>query len=293
MKRGSISRNKIPTLSLWNIDDEKPFNVVLFNSIAPPDMPQYKAHKKSHFVIGYCVEGSFKSYINFNEQEVVAGDARLINPNQIHFVKPANRRKVTVITIAFHKSFCAKLHLSAHVKMLIHAQNVNIGAHGLNYQEDVIALLFRAILQEFRNHKRSSPGITQLMTLLLTLICEQGDVRKEMTKASFIFYSFLQLLDDLSSTTHRVSDYSSKLEISEKSLNRACNTMVQQSAQNIIHQRVNFEAKRQLAYENTSSKEIAYAVGFKTPVQFSKFFRQHNSQTPLEYRKKAQGGFVS
>ena len=157
--------------------------------------------------------------------------------------------------------------------MLIHSQNVNIEVRGLGFHNDVIALLFRAILKEFQNHNKISPSIVQLMTLLLTLICEQSDVGTKMPKASFIYYSFLKLLEDLFPKTHRVSDYSDKLEISEKTLNRACNTVAEHSAQNIIHQRINFEAKRQLAYENSSSKEIAYSVGFRNPVQFFKILQ--------------------
>ena len=65
MKRKSNSRSKIPTISLWNIDEEKTFDAVLFDAVAPLDMPQYKAHRKSHFVVGYCIKGSFKSYIDF------------------------------------------------------------------------------------------------------------------------------------------------------------------------------------------------------------------------------------
>jgi AraC-like DNA-binding protein len=69
--------------------------------------------------------------------------------------------------------------------------------------------------------------------------------------------------------------------------------VAQHSTQAIIHQKINFEAKRQLMYDQSSAKEIAYSVGFADPVQFSKFFKQHNGLTPLEYRKKVRSGRLS
>jgi AraC family transcriptional activator of pobA len=100
------------------------------------------------------------------------------------------------------------------------------------------------------------------------------------------------LLDEKLSVTHRVTEYADQLKISEKTLNRACQAVAQSSAQGIIHHKINFEAKRQLVHDQSSAKEIAYSVGFADPIQFSKFFKQHNGLTPLEYRKKARAGQV-
>jgi AraC-like DNA-binding protein len=101
------------------------------------------------------------------------------------------------------------------------------------------------------------------------------------------------LLDEKLAETHRVSHYAEALKLSEKSLNRACRAVANSSAQEIIHHKINFEARRQLMYDQSSAKEIAYSVGFTDPVQFSKFFKQHNGLTPLEYRKKVRSGRLS
>ena len=51
MQKRFKTKSIIPTLSLWGIDQEKTFNAVLFESVPPDDMPQYKAHQKNHFVL--------------------------------------------------------------------------------------------------------------------------------------------------------------------------------------------------------------------------------------------------
>ncbi|MDH4090884.1 MAG: AraC family transcriptional regulator [Cyclobacteriaceae bacterium] len=293
MQKRFRSKSTIPKISLWSIDGDKTFNVLLFDSIPLEYMPQYKAHQKNHFVLSYCLEGSFKSFIDFKEHLITKGDAGLINPNQIHFVRPINKKAVKVIVIAFNQAFCARLLLSAKVRMLINAPDENLLVHGLIYHEDIMALLFRSILKEFEGQQKPTPVVFQLMAVLLAKLCEQSKTRKEMPKTSHLYYSFLNLLDEKISKTHRVSEYAKDLEISEKTLSRACQATTQSSAQSIIHQKINFEAKRQLAHNQSSAKEIAYSVGFTDPIQFSKFFKQHNGIAPLAYRKRVRGGLLS
>jgi AraC-like DNA-binding protein len=256
-------------------------------------MTQYKAHQKNHFVVSYSLKGSFKSYIDFKENIIGPGDVGLINPNHIHFVRPVDKKTIKVIIIAFNRSFYNRLNLSAKVNMIANAPQENLTVHGQQYDEDVIPLLFRSIVREYQTHQKTTPTIVSLMSLLITRLCEQSGMSKELPKVNFTYYSFLKLLDEKLSTTHRVTEYADHLKISEKSLNRACQATAQSSAQGIIHQKINFEAKRQLVHDQSSAKEIAYAVGFSDPIQFSKFFKQHNGSTPLEYRKKARSGRLS
>jgi len=256
-------------------------------------MIQYKAHQKKHFVISYFLKGSFKSYIDFKEKVFNPGDVGLINPNHIHFVRPVDKKGVRVIIIAFNRSFYNRLNLSAKANMMANAPQENLIVRGQKYDEDVIPLLFRSIVKEYQTSQKTTQAIVSLMSLLITRLCEHSSKGNELPKDNFIYYSFLKLLDERLSTTHRVMEYADALTISEKSLNRACQATAQSSAQSIIHQKINFEAKRQLVHDQSSAKEIAYSVGFADPIQFSKFFKQHNGFTPLEYRKKARSGRLS
>ena len=177
--------------------------------------------------------------------------------------------------------------------MIANAPQENLSVSGQQYDEDVIPLLFRSIVKEYQEHQKTNPAIVSLMSLLINRLCEQSGKSNELPKVNVVYYSFLKLLDEKVSTTHRVTDYADALKLSEKSLNRACQAIAQSSAQGIIHQKINFEAKRQLVHDQSSAKEIAYSVGFADPIQFSKFFKQHNGFTPLEYRKRARSGRLS
>ncbi len=293
MSKRFRSKSIIPKISLWNIDDERPFNALVFEAVPPADMMQYRAHKKNHFVVSYALKGSFRNYIDFKESIVRPGEVRLINPNQIHFVRPIDKNVVKVMVLAFNRSFYNRLNLSARVNMMANDPQGNLVVQDQQYDADVIPLLIRSIVKEYQTNQKTTPALVSLMSLLITRMCEQNEPRKELQKGNFIYYSFLKLLDEKLSTTHRVSHYAEALKRSEKSLNRACQAIAQSSAQVIIHQKINFEAKRQLVHDQSSAKEIAFSVGFADHIQFSKFFKLHNGIAPLEYRKKARSGRLS
>lgn len=284
------SKSIIPKISLWNITDDRPFNAFVFESEPQTSLPQFKAHRKNHFVVSYSLKGSFKNYIDFKDQLVSEGDVALVNPNQIHFVEPVGNKPVKVMIIAFNRAFFNRLNLTSKASMIANAPQENLVARNQNYDEDLMPLLFRSVVKEYQEHRKATPVIVSLMSLLITRLCEQSSVRTELPKVNDIYYSFLELLDEKLSVTHRVSEYAGQLNISEKTLNRACQAIAQSSAQGIIHQKINFEARRQLVHDRSSAKEIAYSVGFSDPVQFSKFFKQQNRCTPLEYRKRARAG---
>ena len=113
MSKRFRSKSIIPKISLWNIGEDKPFNAFVFESIPPTDMLQYRAHQKNHFVVSYSLQGSFRNYIDFKERVFSTGDAALINPNHIHFVRPIDKKVVNIIILAFNRTFYNKLDLSA------------------------------------------------------------------------------------------------------------------------------------------------------------------------------------
>ena len=106
--------------------------------------------------------------------------------------------------------------------MIANAPQENLIVRHQQYDEDVIPLLFRSIVKEYQANQKSTTAIVSLMSLLITRLCEQSGISYDLPKDNFIYYSFLKLLDEKLSTTHRVTDYADDLKISEKSLNRAC-----------------------------------------------------------------------
>lgn len=84
---------------------------------------------------------------------------------------------------------------------------------------------------------------------------------------------------------HSPSYYAEQLNIHPNHLNAVVKDITGQTALSHIHHHLLQLAKSHLAQTNMSVKEIAYALYFDSPNNFSAFFKKHTQTTPLTYRK--------
>jgi AraC-like DNA-binding protein len=98
------------------------------------------------------------------------------------------------------------------------------------------------------------------------------------------FFRFRSLLEKNFLTCHRSSTYSEMLRISPTHLNRICRQYSGLSAQQMVHQRLVSEIKKELR-GNRSIKEIAYAFNFSDPSNFNRFFKKLSGATAQQYRE--------
>ena len=84
---------------------------------------------------------------------------------------------------------------------------------------------------------------------------------------------FLESLNQYYREKKMVAEYASGLFISSNYLNEIVKKNTGYTASFHIRQRVVLEAKRMALFSDTSLKQIAYALGYTDPCQFSKFFQ--------------------
>ncbi|MFA6262101.1 MAG: AraC family transcriptional regulator [Bacteroidia bacterium] len=85
---------------------------------------------------------------------------------------------------------------------------------------------------------------------------------------------------------HTVAHYAGLLSISPKHLIEICKTQTGKTPLKLIQDVLISEAKRQLFHTSHSIKEIAYALGFDDPANFSKYFKAATGYSPLAYRQE-------
>ena len=66
-----------------------------------------------------------------------------------------------------------------------------------------------------------------------------------------------------------------------------CQTLVQKSALQLVHEYLLIEAKKYLLGTSNSIAEISYFLDFKDPSHFSKFFRKMSGASPREFRRQS------
>lgn len=83
---------------------------------------------------------------------------------------------------------------------------------------------------------------------------------------------------------HQTTFYAQHFALTAKRLNEITREAIGKTVTDMIRARLILEAKRQLAFSHRSVKEICYELGFEDPAYFSRFFRQHTSSSPHEFR---------
>ncbi len=115
---------------------------------------------------------------------------------------------------------------------------------------------------------------------------ERGDPQAAdlSTRYGRIVQSFVQLLAAHCLREHRVSFYSSRLNLSDHYLTLIVKRVMGQSPSDLIYGMVYSHARTLLATSRLSIQEIALQLNFSDQSAFGKFFKRHAGLTPHEYR---------
>ncbi|MCX5063064.1 MULTISPECIES: helix-turn-helix transcriptional regulator [unclassified Streptomyces] len=109
------------------------------------------------------------------------------------------------------------------------------------------------------------------------------------TDQSELFLRFRHELDRHYRDTRLVEDYANALNCSTRALARACRTVADTSAKDVIDARVALEARRLLAHTDLPITAIARQLGFSEVTNFGKFFARRVSMTPGAFRRESKG----
>lgn len=103
-----------------------------------------------------------------------------------------------------------------------------------------------------------------------------------------MFARFRVLVENRYRDHHPVSAYAADLAVTEKRLITACLRVAAMAPLDVIHARLLTEAKRNLLYTSMSVAEAGYALGFRDPTYFSRFFARRAGVAPKQF--KLSGG---
>lgn len=101
-----------------------------------------------------------------------------------------------------------------------------------------------------------------------------------------IIREFNFLVEGHFSKHHDVAFYASKLNKSPKTLSNLFAMVSSRPPISIIHDRIMLHARRLINYSNLSIKEIAYDLGYEDIQTFSRFFKNKEGISPIQYRER-------
>lgn len=174
------------------------------------------------------------------------------------------------------------------VRRVVDAPRVNLlSPH--EAREHAIATVMRLIEDDYqRGTTGRTTALVSAMALMLVKIARLQSRRLALRAAGpheALYQRFRELVEQNFRGQPPVSEMARRLNVSEGRLVASCRAAAGVSPQQVLHARLLMEARRQLLYTVRPSSSIAYALGFKDPAYFSRFFKRATGKAPREYRR--------
>ncbi|WP_196888888.1 helix-turn-helix domain-containing protein [Aureivirga sp. CE67] len=143
--------------------------------------------------------------------------------------------------------------------------------------EAQIYLLLSLIKRYFEQQVSSEEAENAMKSADLKLLSRY----RTLIQTSFYPNTKLETFANLHSTSY----YAEKLSVHPNHLNATVKNLTGKTALKYLHNHLLTLSKSYLIQTDWSVKEIAYALYFESPNNFSAFFKKNTQKTPLQYRK--------
>jgi AraC family transcriptional activator of pobA len=155
-----------------------------------------------------------------------------------------------------------------------------------------LASLLQNLVAEFHAPASSDAPVVQWLArsviwLLTQVRPARGDTRGHRTlRNRRVFTRFLQLVEQHLLEQWSLAQYATRLGLPTQRLNRLAREVSNQSALEVVHERLTREACRRLIYTTAPVGTIAAELGFEDAAYFSRFFKRRLGCTPLAFRQQ-------
>lgn len=222
-----------------------------------------------------------------------------LKKNQVLFCTPLNiiefpEKKNGMISLVFNREFYCIRDNDDEVScngLLFYGSSNPIFIKLHVKEQHIFQNLFDTFKEEFLKDDclQGSMFRSLLVRLLISsnrLLQEEIIDPKLTHKEVDLIRKFNILVEKHFNTYHQVKDYATLLGKSPKTLANVFTNHSSKTPLTIINVRILLEAKRLLLFSDKPVKEISELLGYTYESHFSKFFKEHQETTPLQFRKE-------
>lgn len=156
--------------------------------------------------------------------------------------------------------------------------------------ERILTSLHEEYESDTPNYKRQ--GILQHLLMVLLIMLERkshelsiSDIEVPDHPDKIVFRKFLHLLEDKFREEHQIGYYASELGVSNRKLSAISKQYAGLTAKQLILECLIREARRLLAFTQSTLAEITYQLGYEDAAYFCRIFKKQTGSTPQQYKR--------
>ena len=266
-------------------------DILLIDEMANLPLPK-EPRRMQCLLVGMCLKGSARYYVDTVEHVVEPGDLIIINQGRVTHdctMTPDCRGIGIIIDYNFFKETIKSVHeLSS---LFLFARNhpvFRLPEVRANFIRDTFFQM-KDKISEPDNHFRRQ----MVQSLFLTMVYEMCNVIYTAqvkndgcnSRSEEIFTKFLLLVEANFRTERRVGWYSEQLCISPKYLSETIKMVSKRTPSEWIDSYVTMELRMLFRNTQKSIKEIAQELNFSNQSFLGKYFKEHVGMSPSKYRR--------
>ncbi|MCK9205683.1 MAG: AraC family transcriptional regulator [Salinivirgaceae bacterium] len=248
-------------------------------------------HRADFYQILWIQQGSPTHFLDFNPLKIEPNSILFVPKDCVHIFDSVGEYDGQVILFTDNFFYKDSNDLKFLQSTILYNDLFDVSQININPSSNLFSALFRLMEEEIKNHNDNYQHDILKNILHSFLLFAERERKKQGFKEvkSGADLDYLILFKDLLEKNFRnhksVSKYAADLSVSEKRLNKVTSQILDKTPKQLIDDRILLEAKRLLAHNNASIKEIAFNLGFEEPTNFIKYFRKHTRNTPTEFRE--------
>ncbi len=247
---------------------------------------EIKAHRHGDLVqLLYIRSGKAVIEIEGVKTQLEQPAIQIVPPMCIHGFRFSEQVEGYVITLAAPLASQLEAQLGAPHPLMRSA-----GLYPVGDDMPYVDALFAAIDTDYRHPAPARElQLHSLMGLIGVWLRRQSHDRQQQERPSAgqgHLLTFSALVETHFREQHSIEQYAHCLGITPAHLNNLTRRFTGFTAQQVVHQRLLLEAKRQLIYSASNAQQIANELGFSEPAYFSRFFKRLTGQSPRTFRDR-------
>ncbi len=243
-------------------------------------------HKHDFYLTVLFTKGKGTHEIDFNTYDIKPGAVFMMSPGQMHnwsFSK-GTEGYVFFHTKDFYDSGFTKANLDTYpfFQTLQNPPVINLDKTDTKKLES----LFKELVSEHEQQTYLKfEKIHALVNLIYVELSRHYFPTIQISNESYLtkIRTLEHLIDHYYKTKKYPKEYAALMKLSEKHLNRMSKACLNKTTTELIAERIVLEAKRLLIHSAQTVSEIANELGYEDNSYFSRFFKKHTQQTPIQF----------